>query len=457
MPDKTKTLIYDFTEGPIFLKLIRFAIPFMMSNAMQVLYSLVDMVIVGRFVGSHGLSAVSLSSQSFVFLTMICNGFCNGGTIYISQLIGKGDRDKLNNTIGTLFTMILGIGILVSIISFTFSTPFLRLLNTPPEAFDGALSYMLVCSIGLVFCYAYNMFSAVLRGMGDSRHPFTFIVIASIINILLDLLFVVVFHWGVTGAALATVIGQAFSGLYAFVFLYRNRAAFGFDFKLASFRPSAQIAKGLVKLGVPMAVRSGAINISMLFVLSLVARLGHQYLATFGAGIKLDDTANKIAQGVMMALAGVVGQNYGARKYDRIKRAVYYTWLTAIGLYIGYVIILLFKTELLFGIFTDDNVVLSMSKIFARAIVWHFPALLIMKGTNGFINGIGHAWLGLIFALLDGFVLRVAFTWFFGIYLNWGFHGFVLGYGLASYGMAIPMLIYFLMGTWKNRKLVTEQ
>ncbi len=456
MPAKPKTLIYDFTEGPIFVKLIRFAIPFMMSNAMQVLYSLVDMVIVGHFVGSHGLSAVSLSSQTFVFLTMICNGFCAGGQIYISQLIGKGDRGKLNNTIGTLFSVILGMGVLVSVLSFCFSNPLLRLLNTPAESFDGALSYMLVCSVGLVFCYAYNMFSAVLRGMGDSRHPFIFIVIASIINIILDLLFVVVFHWGVAGAALATVIGQAFSGLYALFFLYRNRAAFGFDFKPASFKPSREIAKGLVKLGVPMAVRFGAINISMLFVLSLVARLGHQSLATFGVGIKLDDTSNKIAQGIMMALSGVVGQNYGARKFDRVKRAVYYTWATAVGIYVGYTLLLLLKTELLFGIFTDDPEVLRLSHLFAFAIVWHFPALLIMKGTNGFINGIGHAWLSLVFAVLDGFVLRVVFTWFFGIYLNRGLYGFVLGYGLASYGMAIPMLVYFFMGTWKKRKLVME-
>ncbi len=453
---KPKTLIYDFTEGPIFVKLIRFAIPFMMSNAMQVLYSLVDMVIVGHFVGSHGLSAVSLSSQTFVFLTMICNGFCTGGQIYISQLIGKGERSKLNNTIGTLFSVILGMGVLVSVLSFCFSNPLLRLLNTPEESFDGALSYMLVCSVGLVFCYAYNMFSAVLRGMGDSRHPFIFIVIATIINIILDLVFVVVFHWGVAGAALATVIGQAFSGLYALFFLYRNKVAFGFDFKLASFKPSREIAKGLVKLGVPMAVRFGAINISMLFVLSLVARLGHQSLATFGVGIKLDDTSNKIAQGIMMALAGVVGQNYGARKFDRVKRAVYYTWATAVGIYVGYTFLLLLKTELLFGIFTDDPEVLRLSHLFAFGIVWHFPALLIMKGTNGFINGIGHAWLGLIFAVLDGFVLRVVFTWFFGIYLNRGLYGFVLGYGLASYGMAIPMLIYFFMGTWKKRKLVME-
>ena len=456
MPQKPKTLIYDFTEGPIFVKLIRFAIPFMMSNAMQVLYSLVDMVVVGRFVGSHGLSAISISSQLFVFLTMVCSGFCTGGQIYISQLIGKGERNKLNNTIGTLFSAILSMGLLVSVLSLFFSKPLLHLLNTPEESFGGALSYMLVCSVGLVFCYAYNMFSAVLRGMGDSRHPFVFIVIASIINIALDLLFVLVFHWGVPGAALATVIGQAFSGIYALFFLYRNRDAFGFDFKLSSFKPSSDVLRGLVKLGVPMAVRFGAINVSMLFVLALVARLGHQSLATFGAGIKLDDTSNKIAQGIMMALSGIVGQNYGARKFDRIKRAVYYTWATSVGLYVGYVLLLLFKTELLFGIFTDDSEVLRLSHVFASAIVWHFPALLIMKGTNGFINGIGHAWLSLVFAVLDGFVLRVVFTWFFGIYLERGLYGFVLGYGMASYGMAIPMLIYFFMGTWKKRRLVVD-
>lgn len=453
---KTNTIVNDFTEGPLFWKLLRFALPFMLSNAMQVLYSLVDMAVVGKYVGSPGLAAVSLASQCFVFMTMMCLGFCTGAQVYVSQLIGSGDRGKLNHAIGTLFTVILGLGAVMTFAGLAFSRPFLNLLNTPEASYKGALDYMIVCSSGIIFSYGYNMVSAVLRGMGDSRHPFVFIVIASVINIVLDLLFVAGFNWGVFGAGLATIIGQAFSFLYALWFLYRKREDFGFDFKASSFRIDTGILRGLLRIGVPFAIRFCAINMSMLFVMALVGKLGHNELATYGTGIKLDDTVNKIAQGVMMALSGVVGQNYGARNFARIKRAVFYTWAVSIGMYLFYTILLLWKTETLFGFFSDDPEVLRLSHLFVSGIVWHFPALLIMKGTNGFIHGIGNAWLGLIFAFLDGFVLRIAFTWLLGIYFGMGFWGFIFGYGLASYGMAIPGLFYFLFCPWEKRKLVTE-
>ena len=427
----------------------------MLSNALQVLYALVDMSIVGHYTGSEGLAAVSLSSQCFHFMTVVCVGFCTGGQVYISQLVGSGRKDRLNRTIGTIFSTVFAIGVIVSLAGVLFCNPILRLLNAPEASYADCRDYLLVCSVGIVFTYGYNMVSAVLRGMGDSRHPFVFIVIAAVMNVILDFLFVAGFGWGVFGAALATIIAQGFSFLYAMGYLYLHRSSFGFDFKLRSYAIDPMVLKGLMKLGVPFAIRFGAVNVSMLYVLAMIGEQGHTELATFGTGVKLDNTANVICQGVTQALAAFIGQNYGARQFQRVRVAVYYAWAISIGFFLIYGVCLWFCTERMFGLFTTDAEVLKLSHVFVHAIIWHLPGLFLLKGTSGFIHGLGLAWLSLWFAVLDGFVIRIIFSWYLGIHLGMGFYGLMLGYSLGVYGMAIPALAYFFFFPWEKRKLVT--
>ncbi|MBR6073978.1 MAG: MATE family efflux transporter, partial [Victivallales bacterium] len=294
MENNKKQLIHDFTTGPLLRHLVLFALPFMASNALQILYSIVDMMVVGHYVGKNGLAAVAVSSQTFNLMVMLCAGTSQGGQIMLSQMIGNGQRQRLGVAIGTLFTLLLGAGVVVTAIGVVFARQILHLLNTPADIFDDALSYTLVCCWGIVFAYGYNIVSAIMRGMGDSRHPFIFILIASVINVVLDLLFVACFHWGVFGAGLATILGQAFSFLYALWFLYQHRDETGFDFMPHSFRIEKQCLKGLLKLGLPLACRFSIVNFSMLFVIAMVASTGSAALGTFGAGTKLDDVANKM-------------------------------------------------------------------------------------------------------------------------------------------------------------------
>ena len=337
-----------------------------------------------------------------------------------------------------------------------FARQILHLLNTPADIFDDALSYTLVCCWGIVFAYGYNIVSAIMRGLGDSRHPFIFILIASVINVVLDLLFVACFHWGVFGAGLATILGQAFSFLYAVWFLYNHREETGFDFMPRSFRIEKQCLKGLLKLGLPLACRFSIVNFSMLFVIAMVASTGSAALGTFGAGTKLDDVANKMSLGVMMALTGIVAQNYGARNFARIRKAVGYTLLLSSGFYAVFAALMWFVPEQLFSIFTSDRDILDLSHTFSHAIMWTFPGLLLLKGSNGFIHGIGHSWLGMVLGIFDGFVLRIGCSWYFGTVLGWGFYGYVLGYGIAPWGSAFPGILYFLFAPWEKRKLAFE-
>lgn len=428
----------------------------MASNALQVLYSTIDMVIVGKYVGTPGLSAVSQSSQILNFATMVCLGFSNAGQVLISQALGAGKRREINEIIGTLFSLVLGMGVLFSCIILLARPWIMNVMNIPEESRDMAQNYMLICGGGLVFTAGYNMVSAALRGMGDSRRPFLFIGIASAVNLVLDILFTGMMGFGVAGAAWATIIGQAVSFLFSVCFLYRNREAFGFDFRRESFMPRKKYGRMIAALGTPMAIQSGCINLSMLFVNAMVNNVGVVASATFGVGVRIDDIVNKISQGLQYAAMPMISQNIAAGKQRRTRQVVWYVWLFAFVLMVLFMVVYFVWGRQLFMLFSDDTQVHELSATFIRAILWMFPAMAVMRGSNAFIQGIGNAKLGMVLSLLDGVVLRIGLSWLFGIILDWGFFGFVLGYGLAPYGCAVPGMIYFLSGVWQRRRVLAE-
>ena len=453
---RTTSISKDFTKGNIVWQLLMFTLPFMASNALQVLYSTIDMVIVGKYVGTPGLSAVSQSSQILSFATMVCLGFSNAGQVLISQALGAGKRKEINEIIGTLFGLILGMGLLLSCVILLARQWIMSVMNIPEESWEMAADYMIICGGGLVFTAGYNMVSAALRGMGDSRRPFLFIGIASFVNLILDILFTGMLGFGVAGAAWATIIGQAVSFLFSIYYLYRSREAFGFDFRRKSFIPRKKYVKMIAELGTPMAIQSGCINLSMLFVNAMVNNVGVVASATFGVGVRIDDIINKISQGLQFAAMPMISQNIAAGERKRSRQVVWFVWLFAFVLMAFFIAVYYVFGRQLFMLFSDDTKVHDMSATFIRAILWMFPAMSIMRGSNAFIQGIGNAKLSMVLALLDGVVLRIGLSWLFGIVLDWGFFGFVLGYGLAPYGCAVPGMIYFLSGVWQRRKVLAE-
>ena len=454
-------IIRDYTRGPLFGNLLAFSIPFMISNALQVIYSVVDMIVVGKVVGHQGLVGVSVSSQIVTMLSLACTGLSSGGQIYISQLLGSGRRDRLNRVMGSFFTLKLLLGAVISVCVILFAEPLLASLKTPPESLAHAETYMRINSLGLFFTFGYGMFAAAMRGLGDSRHPLAFIVFSSITNLVLDIWFVKYLHWGVAGAAWATVISQFGKLVVSWIYLYRRRADFGFDFKWSHWRLDGQVTAAILKLGIPLAIRYGMIHFSMLFVHARVNALGVDYSAAFAVGLKCDSTVANISAGILSGASGIIGQNYGAHKFDRIRRTVIYAWLVSAVMYAIYSALLLLLPRQMFGCFVSKPEVLALAPVFVSAIMWQFPALVLTRGTTAFIHGIGNIWLAFIFAMLDAFLLRILLAWFFGDVLFTGLperrlYGYILGYGLASWGMALPALAYYLFCPWHKRKLVTE-
>ena len=449
-------LMKDFTRGNVGSQLLGFSLPFIGSNLLLVLYSTIDMIIVGAFVGTYGLSAISQGSQIVNFATMVCLGFSNAGQVLIGQVLGAGKKQEINNIIGNLFSYVIFLSLFLAAIIISIHRWILHVVNMPVESYEMAKQYLLICISGLPLTAGYNMVSAVLRGMGDGKRPLLFIGIASAVNLVLDLCFTGLLKWGVSGAAWATILGQGVSFLFSILYLFKNRKQFGFDFKKKSFRFHVKYLGLITSLGTPMAIQSGCINVSMLFVNSLVNSIGVIESATFGIGARIDDIINKISQGIQYAAVPMISQNLGAENHDRAKKVVYWAWVISAILTGVFIFIYLIFGEALFRLFSDDFQIHKMSRVFISGIICIFPALAIMRGSGAFIQGIGNVKLGMSLAILDGVILRIGLSWFFGIALKMNFFGLVLGYALAAYGYAIPSLIYFLSGKWQNRPSLAQ-
>ncbi len=451
---KSKSMIQDLTEGSVTRLLLIFSFPLLCSNLLQTVYNMVDMVVIGQFVGSTGLSAVSIGGDVLHCLTFLVMGFSNAGQVLLSQYIGAGNRDRIRGTIGTMFTLILASALALSVICGVFLNNILQAMNTPAECLEYARQYSLTCIIGLIFIYGYNLVSAILRGMGDSKHPFMFIAVATVVNLVLDLVFVAGFGMGPFGAALATVIGQGVSFLWAISYLYRHRDAFGFDFQPASFLPDREVLPRLVKLGLPMCLQSAAIQISMLFVNSYINAYGVVASAVTGVGNKLGSITAVVTNALSTAGSSMVGQNIGAEKYHRVPKIIGISMVIDLtfALILSLVTVLFPRT--IFGLFNSDPEVLSMAMTYIPVAVLLYIGFAMRSPFFALINGSGNAKLNLTVGLLDGVICRIGLAMLMGLGLNMGIMGFWLGNAFAGY---MPFLIggvYFLTGKWKTRKLI---
>jgi putative MATE family efflux protein len=331
-----------------------------LANALQAIYSMVDMVVVGQVVGAPGLSGISVGGDVLALLTFLSMGFSDAGQVIISMYLGAGRREKLSRFIGTMSSFLLLCAVGMSALFLVLRRPVLRMLNTPAQSWDQAMAYATVCMLGLVFIYGYNIVSAILRGLGDSKRPFLFIAVAAVLNVLLDLLFVVAFRWEAMGAALATVIAQAVSFLTALLYLCKNRARLGFAVTARSFVIDRRELLTLIKLGVPFAIRQASVLISKFFVNYWINGYGVTVSAVSGIGYKLDVIGNLVGGAVTTAGSSMVGQNLGAARYDRVKRVLGSALLVNGVFYTLMIAVFALFPRFLFGCFTSDQAVLAV-------------------------------------------------------------------------------------------------
>ncbi|MBQ3115867.1 MAG: MATE family efflux transporter [Clostridia bacterium] len=449
-----KTQIKDFTKGKIFKPLLIFAAPLFLSNLLQLVYNMVDMIVVGHVLKENGSAAVSVGGDVVNFLTVVAMGFGFAVQVIIARYIGKGERKKIGAFVGTMGGFLFLCAIVVSTVSIIFQDGILRLMNTKEGAFQGAKDYSFICMLGLVFIYGYNVVSAILRGMGDSKHPFIFISIAAGLNVGLDLLFVVAFKMGTAGAALATVISQGVSFIVSVIFLAKKRRQFELDIKFSAFfKWNKPMFVALLKLGIPLVIRSAAVHVSKLFVNSYINSYSLEVMAFSGIAHKIAYIVNQLALSVSTAGSTMVGQNIVVGQYDRCKKVMGSIAVVTISIStIMSIAMILFPTQI-FSLFISKEAtgVLALVEGYVPIALLLFAATALRPITNALIMGSANNVVNFSTAILDGIVMRIGLALLFGLGLDMGYYGFWLGDALAGFTPFIIGGIFFLTGKWKTK------
>jgi putative MATE family efflux protein len=444
----------NLAKGNVAKQLILFAIPFIISNLIQTLYSVADMVIVGQFNGTYSMSGVNIGGQVTNLLLNVAIGISTGGTIMIAQSVGAEKTKQLQKIIGTLLTSLMVAAVVMTVLMLVLKDPILRIIHTPEESFEEASIYLAVTALGTIFIFGYNALSAIMRGMGDSKSPLIFVTIACFTNIILDLLLVGGLHQGAFGAAVATVVSQALSMLLCVVYL--KRKGFVFDFNIQSFRVDKVQLEGILKLGIPLTIQNLITNLSFLFMTTLVNYIGVTASAAVGAVGKYNGFAILPALAMNAAISAMVAQNIGAEREDRAIK----TMLTGMG--IAYLISVtifvltrLFPEEVLMMFSSDPEMIqVGIPYLFA----FSFDYLLVPAAfcLVGFFIGTGHTTFSLINNIMSSIVIRIPAAYLLSD---------TLGLGLKGVGMAVPFatactiilsLWFFFSGKWKKKTVRIE-
>ena len=444
------TMIRDMTKGPLFRQLVAYSVPIIVGNILQSLYNVVDMLIVGNFVGAGGLAAAGIGGlmQMIVMMTGMALSF--GGQILLSQQVGAGERESIKHTIGTLLSVTLLTAVVLGILGLLLTDWMMGLLNTPTEVWTDTRKYYRTCCFGILFVYGYNSLGSILRGLGESRLPTVFIAVSTVLNIVLDYLFVAKTGMGVSGAALATVIAQGVSFLVSLIYLILHRSSFGFDFRLRSFRIHKRTLLAIMKISAPMMGFTLVMSLSTMFINSNINVYGVAASAVDGIGNKLFMVCNCVTMGVYSGGAAIIGQCFGAQLPERIKKAFLMTlWLSLLCWAAVAVCLVCFPRQI-FGFFTDDMDVLAMAPRFMLIEALMFLGMALAGGPFALFEGLGRTdlemWAGILENVVVKVLVSIAMAKILGVYGYW------LGMAIAGFTTPVCGFIWYWSGRWRKQK-----
>jgi putative MATE family efflux protein len=438
----------DLSRGNVLSQLVRFALPFLASNIIQSLYNVADMLIVGNFSGTASMTGVNIGGQVTFILTNTVIGLCMGATVLIGQYQGAGNREAMKRCTATIITVLVIAAVIITAGMLVFKGAVLRLIRTPAESYVESDRYLTVTVTGVIFIFAYNAFAGILRGMGNSKQPFYFVVAACITNIVLDLIFVAVFHWDAFGAALATVISQALCVVLCVVYMVRND--FQFDFKPRSFRIYKDQLILIFKIGLPTCIQNSVTSISFLFITTIVNIVGGvNASAAVGAFGKFNSFAFMPTQAMSASVSAMSAQNFGAGRVERAVQACRIGIVFSVIITWAFFILVMMFPEAILRLFGDDPNMIREGTAYARSFAWDLLIIPFVFCINGFLIGGGHTFFTMVNSLLSSVILRVPVCYLFGITLGWGLRGVGLGAPAASAGVLLVIIVYLFTGRWK--------
>lgn len=400
----------NFVRGRILAPLLRFALPVLGALILQAMYGAVDLLVVGQFGTPAAVSAVSTGSQLMHTLTFMITGLSMGTTILLGQSIGAGEGERSGNIIGTAICLFGGLGLLATIAVPLLADPLCALMHAPEEAFRQTVQYVSICAGGSLFIVAYNVLGSVFRGIGDSRTPLLSVLIACIVNIAGDLIFVAGFKMAAAGAALATVLAQAVSVILCMLLIRRRGLPFPFSRK--NIRPHGKLLLRTLKLGTPIALQDLLVSISFLVILAIVNSLGLVASAGVGVAEKLCAFIMLVPSAFSQSLSAFVAQNIGAGEARRARKAMVYGM--AASLLLGCIMAwaAFFHGEALGSIFARDAEVIAAGADYLKAYAIDTLMVSFLFCFIGYFNGCGSTTFVMLQGLIGAFGVRIPVSWF---------------------------------------------
>ncbi len=443
----------DFTKGKPSKQLFLFAMPLLLSNVFQQFYNIVDSAIVGRLIGKDALGAVGASHPVIFVIISLIVGIAGGFTIVISQYFGAKQFDKLKDTITTMYFSIFVLGIIATVFALIFSRDIFLLLNLPKNLLDDATTYFNIYVSGLVFFFGYFGTSSILRGLGDSKTPLYFMIFSTLLNIVLDLLFISVWGFGVDGVAYATLISLGLSFFAISFYVHRKNIHLHISLKRLSF--NYDIFKKALKIGFPGGMQMIAVSVGMLVIARLANSFGTEVIAAYSVAMRIDSLAIMPAMAYSQAIASFTGQNIGASLYARVMKGYKTSLVQSISICVAISIIIIFLRENLMHIFTDNSEIIRIGKEYLVIVSSFYAVFVVLFNSNGVLKGAGDTLIPMFITILALWIVRIPVSYYLSEFLNergiwWSVPiGWIIGATFST--------LYFFSGKWKTKGIIKRE
>lgn len=440
----------DLTSGNEGKLIFNFAAPMLIGNIFQQLFSVVDSIVVGKFIGKDALAAVGASFPVIFIMVSMIVGLMMGTTVTISQYFGAKNMTKIKRAIDTMYIYSAIIGVVTTIVGILISEPILRMTDLPEELMPQATLFLKVYLSGIVIFFGFNGTSSVLRGLGDSKTPLYFLVIASVANMLFVLLFVGVFKWGVAGAAAATLIANAIAFGLAAWWLNKTHKLIRISIKGLTF--DREVFQQSLRIGFPTAIQHTLVAMGGIALMDIVNKFGTEVIAGYSVASRLDSLALVPAMSFSQALSTFTGQNIGANRPDRIRSGLIATIKMAGIVTAITTLIIVTCGHIIMSMFTTDQEVIHVGDQYLTTVSAFYLAFTMMFIYNGVTRGAGDTFMPMIFSLFSLWLIRIPLAWFFssrfGVQGIWWSipAGWVIGYALSYF--------YYKTGRWKTKSVI---
>lgn len=448
----------NLLSGSVPKKLAAFAFPLLLANILQSFYNVVDMLVVGQIVGDTGLAAINNASKLCYIINSICIGMTMGGAVLIAQYKGANDKKGQTETFQALTILSFVSALLVTVIGLTFYQPLFRVLNVPADAYQDACDYMKIICWGTVFVFGYNAVCSVLKGLGDSKSPLYFVGIATIINIVLDILLVGPFGMGTAGAAYATVTAQGISFVISIFYLRKHKIFFSADVH-KEFTLQMDKLVSILKVGLPTAIQMVVVNTAYLLVTGMLNQFGTSVSAASGVGLQINTFAGMPCWAIGQAVTAMVGQCMGAGEIKRARKVVKIGLLLNISVTLAVVIGVQVFAEQLILLFGSTSAEVISDGVYYLRVCCGVNSLIYaaMYTLDSFAIGVGAANIAMLNALLDAVIVRLPVSWLLAFTLNMGFPGIYYGQALSPILPAIVGFLYFQNKGWERKTLIQKK